>query len=274
MYSTQNWFPKPKNLAMGTNTNVKAHLDEAVFRAAKAGFSVMELQLEHLCRYDHEDPSILVNLVEMQKQYDLRFSGHAPYKKVDLASSDELTRYRSIQAVLKPFPFFEVLGVETVTVHTGRSNSLALANLANSLSILVKEAAKYNLRICLETAGRQGFFATFSTDEYKWLSQTTGCCLTLDLPHLLHIYEDGFLKETAELLPYAKNLHIADCSGTNHQHFPLGHGNFPFSQVWEVLQSSNYQGQITVDAMNSKFSPSKYLQQAVNFREFYSDYLA
>lgn len=260
--------------ALGTNTDAQNPITIPVERSACAGFKRFELQLEHKSLDTHKDPMEMVKLVRLQDEYQLNFSGHAPYLKIDLASSNVLTRQESIEAVCKRMPFFKALEVNMITVHTGLNNGVSsLENLSHSLDHLVSKAATYGITIALETAGREGKFFTPSVEEYQDLCQKTGCKLTLDLIHLLFLFPDRFFKVLTHLLPYSINIHIGDCYESKHQHFPLGYGTFPFTEVFEMLKASNYRGQITVDAMDRHFSPDLYLQKALDFKAHFSEFL-
>ena len=258
---------------MGTNTDVKNSLDIVVANGLKEGINNYELQLDHRALNDHKNPEILASLLHYQYIYGCKYSGHAPYRKVDLASKDDLKRYNSIEQVLETLPFFSALDVKTVTVHTGRENPSAEHNLLSSLDFLVKKSQQYGIDIALETAGREECFFTPTPEIYKEFSEKTGCKLTLDLIHLLWLYRSRFFDVLKKLLPYCVNIHIGDSYESRHQHHPLGYGTFPFVELLELLQNSNYSGQITADSMDGRFSSELYLRQAVKFKTYFSDFL-
>ena len=134
--------------AISTNTNPRTHLSVAVYGFAEKGYSRIELQCEHKAKEDYCNPRIIYELAAMQRDYKLKFSGHASYISTDLASADEIKRRQSVETVMKQIDFFAAFGVETVTVHTGRGNfSHNFDQLCFSVEQLVSYAAQFNMKV-------------------------------------------------------------------------------------------------------------------------------
>ena len=112
---------KRQPVAISTNTNPKAHLDVAAKQYADSGYNHIELQVEHGAMNDIKNPRVICGLTHLRQLYPkLKFSGHASYKKTDLAASDEIVRQKSVARVKKEIDFFKEFDVKLLTVHTGR----------------------------------------------------------------------------------------------------------------------------------------------------------
>lgn len=260
--------------AISTNTNPKAHLDVAAKQYADSGYSHIELQVEHGAINDIENPRVICGLTDLRQLYPkLKFSGHASYKKTDLAASDEIVRQKSVARVKKEIDFFKEFDVKLLTVHTGRGNSgTNFDKLCRSVEGLVAYSDTLDMEICVETAGRDGFLL-LTADEYAKLAQRTGCKLTLDLPHLMTTNPNNFWEDLDQLISLAGNGHLSDTFIPHHLHNPIGFGNFVNEHLIRFLFKRGYEGQIVIDAAEKGYSPEMYQNQGIAFCDRLSQYL-
>lgn len=263
--STQNLAA---TLAVSTNLMPKWPLFKSVWYAtAHFLFKHIELQLEHGSRNDHRDSKVVDFLKKRKQALDLEFTVHAPYRKIDLASHDEDSRLYSCAQVLETLRFCEEMEASRLTVHTGNRTPDGFSQLLKSLDEIVPKARACGVSICLENTGsdRPGWLL-LTEEECLLASQQTGCLLTLDLVHVFSANSDP-VATLQRLLPVTGNCHLSDTQDRQHLHLPLGFGNLPVSQIFEVLEQSGYKDRVVVDAVEQGYRPETYLQNAAEFRD-------
>jgi sugar phosphate isomerase/epimerase len=256
------------NIPIGISTNIlpKYSLPEAVACFDEYQFKHIELQTEYRARFDYTLPEVEVFLAACKSDIGIDFTVHAPYLKINLASVNEDLRKYSCLQVATLIPFCAELGVKCLTVHAAKQGASTLEKLLHSLELLVTQAQKYDISICLENTGsdRPGCLL-LTNEECIDVCNQTGCMLTIDLVHLFSLNSDPFAVLT-KLLPFAKNCHLADTQNHLHLHLPLGQGNLPIYDILALLCQHSYQGKLIIDEVEGEHTPGEYIKSAAAFR--------
>lgn len=267
---------KPTASRLGISTNILPHIKlvGAVEQLSNI-CATIELEIEgdskELINNSNACRKGIEALSKLQKTRDLTFSIHAPHKgyNSNLAATDEFTRRSFCQELERLIDFSAEIGAEIITCHPGYSKTNSkrdsIENLYRSLNELYIYASDRSIMICLENMGlERGSCLVLSPEEHVQICQRTGTWLTLDMVHLLSSSSQisQVYKQLLSLLPYIRNIHIADMLLPHHMHLPLGKGNLPISQIFEFLLKNRYQGNVMVDATGGSDFPSHiYIEQ-------------
>jgi sugar phosphate isomerase/epimerase len=254
-------------LGVSTNLLPKLSLKEAVHCLDQYKFKDIELQLEYKARFDYTSREVEQFLKECQLNLGMDFTVHSPYIRTDLAAEDESFRRSSVLEVLSSIVFAAELGARCITVHTGGYGERSLDQLLRSLDVLVEQAQKYEISICLENTGAEcPEWLLLSDEECVEVCYKTGCFLTIDLVHIFSLNSDPFAA-LDWLLPFACNCHLADTRDRQHLHLPVGQGNLPIHEILSVLDRSSYSGKVIVDEIEHMHTAQEYLEGAAAFRD-------
>ncbi len=137
-------------------------------------------------------------------------------------------------------------------------------------------AAQHSIQLCLENTGDdRPTFLLFSPAQYIDLARQTGTFLTLDLIHHASLFfeddypNEQFFQTAAEMLPYVRNVHIADMRIPQHIHLPMGQGNLPVSDLLQFLADYNYRGNVIIEETGGGFSSQQFVAAAKAFKANY-----
>ena len=126
------------------------------------------------------------DLGEEAKKYDIHLSLHAPYY-ISLSGVEEEKRLKSIDYISRSLHAAELLGADTIVIHTGsaakisRENAMALAS--DTLRRNLEVNGNTSLRMGLETMGKINQLGTL--DEVLTLCQISPLyCPVVDFGHL------------------------------------------------------------------------------------------
>ncbi|MFQ6105788.1 MAG: sugar phosphate isomerase/epimerase family protein, partial [Candidatus Hydrothermarchaeaceae archaeon] len=205
--------------------------EEAVRRIGEAGFDLWELIPEgsHLL----EDYSGIRDILQT---YNIGVAIHAPFSDLNIASSDERIRQKSIFLICGFIEVADFLGASTLTFHSGRvsrgeSWETALGYNMESIAEIAKFGKKYNVELCLENgptyAGAINTKAHELRDAMTSIDGLMG--ITLDVGHANTVGDVcSFIRE---LHPWLKNVHLHDNMGREDNHLAIGEGKINFKGI-------------------------------------------
>ncbi len=250
-------------------------------------FPVIEVELEHgakqiLSAAASEYDRTLKKLNQLRTANRLDLSVHSPYigAECNLAANDENTREVSCKLLRRTIEFCGDLEINYLTYHPGYKSTdrldLMIDNLKRSLEKLVPQAAALGVKLCLENTGAErSNFLVFSPAQYVEISRETDSYLTLDLiHHASHFSTDGrlnheFFETIEEMLPYIRNVHIADIIIPKHVHLPLGTGNLPIAELLDFLAIKQYHGNVIIEEIGGGYYSAQFFAAALEYRDLY-----
>ena len=193
----------------------------------------------------HQYPSqnITPDTVE---SYDLKYSIHAPFMDVNIASLQDHSRLNSIEQIKSSIDLANEINAEAVVVHPGLIPFLAnkyfrdeVFETANESMI---EIAAYGDDLGVMTTFEN--MPTFESMIYENMNDlneflsSNGLYMTLDVGHANHA---GYSADEM-IFDCIKHVHIHDNFGDDDSHLPLGEGSIELKRVVNNLESKNYDG--------------------------------
>lgn len=274
---------KQKKINIGISTNILPHnnLLEAVnILSTYSNLIEIEIEDDFIITLDDSKKYIdIINfLLELKLSKNLDFSVHSLHRSFshNLASKDENIRNSFCKTTKKIIDFSCDIGANIVTCHPGYIDTeylhCSIENLNKSFNELSSYAKRSKINLCLENMGKERKKCLIlSPKQHIKLCQETNTWLTLDIVHLLSYLSDINLLEQSlsELLPYTKNIHLADMLFPRHSHLPLGKGSLKISRILQYLSDNKYYDNLVVDATGgSSFTYKDYIKQFCGFFEF------
>jgi len=223
---------------------------EALERIAEAGFGQVEIW--------SDPPGVLSGHVDelfnaLGKRGLKACSLHAPFTGLDVSSTDEKLRERSVQQILDAMETAERLGCGHVIVHPGSGKyekrdhyDMAKSLLAKSTEELVKGAEERGLTLALENmlASRDGFRVGTRAAELRKVIESLsagnlGICLDTGHAHYNELEAWTETKDAGDLLI---DLHVNDNDGSKDDHRVPGEGTLNWPPFIKALKEANYRG--------------------------------
>lgn len=202
---------------------------------------------------DEVTETTIKRLLELARQYGLKYSVHPPV--VNTAASDDDERAGAVHAYTAALEVAARLGAGDVVVHSGhRSNPGVQAGEAwelaeQTLRVVGARAADLGVRLLLENTGWHAYgFMETPADLLRLADvacpQDTG--LLLDTGHaVLQGFDPA---ETARLwLPRLAQIHAHDNGGNTDDHLPLGRGVIDWASLISTLIESRWDGVFMIE---------------------------
>ena len=179
---------------------------------------------------------------DLLESYNLKYSIHAPFMDVNIASPQDQSRLNSIKQIESSIDLANEVDAEAVVVHPGTSSFLASKYFKKE----VYEFSNRSIKEIGDYANDLGVMATienmpnFDTMIYQdihalnELLEEYEMYMTLDIGHANHA---GY--STDEIIfDSIKHVHAHD----NDAQLPLGEGNIKLNDIINSLESKNYKG--------------------------------
>ena len=183
---------------------------------------------------------------DLLESYNLKYSIHAPFMDVNIASPQDQSRLNSIKQIESSIDLANEIDAEAVVVHPGTSSFLASKYFKKE----VYEFSNRSIKEIGDYANDLGVMATienmpnFDTMIYQdihalnELLEEYEMYMTLDIGHANHA---GY--STDEIIfDSIKHIHAHDNFGDDYAHLPLGEGNIKLNDIINSLESKNYKG--------------------------------
>lgn len=183
---------------------------------------------------------------DLLESYNLKYSIHAPFMDVNIASPQDQSRLNSIKQIESSIDLANEVDAEAVVVHPGTSSFLASKYFKKE----VYEFSNRSIKEIGDYANDLGIMATienmpnFDTMIYQdihalnELLEEYEMYMTLDIGHANHA---GY--STDEIIfDSIKHVHAHDNFGDDDAHLPLGEGNIKLNDIINSLESKNYKG--------------------------------
>jgi len=178
---------------------------------------------------------------------------HAPFTGLDVSSSNEELRKRSVQQILDAMEPGERLGCGHIVVHPGSGKydqrdhyDKAKKLLITSTEELVKEAEERGLTVALENmlAPRDGFRVGTRAAELREVIESLsagdlGICLDTGHAHYNGLEAWTETKDAGDLLI---DLHVNDNDGSKDDHKVPGEGTLNWPPFIKALKEVDYRG--------------------------------
>lgn len=183
---------------------------------------------------------------DLLESYNLKYSIHAPFMDVNIASPQDQSRLNSIKQIESSIDLANEIDAEAVVVHPGTSSFLASKYFKKE----VYEFSNRSIKEIGDYANDLGVMATienmpnFDTMIYQdihalnELLEEYEMYMTLDIGHANHA---GYSADEI-IFDSIKHVHAHDNFGDDDAHLPLGEGNIKLNDIINSLESKNYKG--------------------------------
>lgn len=198
------------------------------------------------------------SIKDIVKSFNFKYSVHAPYIDINLASVNPTLRKASEKTILKSIAFAADIDAKMVVSHVGRLSrdypkqmiTQSLKNVIPCLRKLTNASKNYGIIFTIENDHRSNdqILAGYP-EQLMFLIQEAGCKFTLDVGHANTLTKiETFIDKLAE---HIVNLHLHDNDGKQDTHLSLGKGNINFLAVLASLRKAGYNGPLIVEVHSS-----------------------
>ncbi|MEE0941896.1 MULTISPECIES: sugar phosphate isomerase/epimerase family protein [unclassified Methanobrevibacter] len=193
----------------------------------------------------HQYPAEFIDS-EILESYSLKYSIHAPFMDVNIASPQDQSRLNSIAQIKSSIDLANEINAEAVVVHPGLISFLANKYFKKE----VYEFANQSIKEIGDYAKNLGVMATienmpnFESMIYQNIADLNQLLvenemhMTLDIGHANHV---GYAPDEM-IFDSIKHIHVHDNLGDDDSHLPLGEGSIDLKYIINTLESKNYDG--------------------------------
>ena len=193
----------------------------------------------------HQYPAEFIDS-EILESYSLKYSIHAPFMDVNIASPQDQSRLNSIAQIKSSIDLANEINAEAVVVHPGLISFLANKYFKKE----VYEFANQSIKEIGDYAKDLGVMATienmpnFESMIYQNIVDLNQLLvenemhMTLDIGHANHV---GYAPEDM-IFDSIKHVHVHDNLGDDDSHLALGEGSIDLKYIINTLESKNYDG--------------------------------
>ena len=193
----------------------------------------------------HQYPAEFIDS-EILESYSLKYSIHAPFMDVNIASPQDQSRLNSIAQIKSSIDLANEINAEAVVVHPGLISFLANKYFKKE----VYEFANESIKEIGDYAKDLGVMATienmpnFESMIYQNIADLNQLLvenemqMTLDIGHANHV---GYAPDEM-IFDSIKHVHVHDNLGDDDTHLPLGEGSIDLKYIINTLESKNYDG--------------------------------
>ena len=224
-------------IGASTLAGIENDLEETLEFIENLGLDYAELVHQFPC--ENIDAEVLEN-------YNLKYSIHAPFIDVNIASVQDKSRINSVDQIKSSIDLANKIDAECVVVHPGLTSFLPnkyfkneVTNFANESMIELGRYAE-DLGV-LATFENMPSFNTMIYDNMEELNEflvSNDLFMTLDIGHAMH---SGYGADEM-YFDCIKHVHIHDNFGDDDAHLTLGEGTIDLNTIVNTLEKNNYDG--------------------------------
>lgn len=212
---------------------------------------------ELLHQYPHEEFDL-----DMLNSFNLKYTIHAPFIDVNIASVSTKSRLNSIEQIKDSIRLANEIDAKAVVVHPGLVPFLLKDQPEKIYEIAdksIEELGKYSADLgVMTTIENMPAFESMIYQDMNRLNETVeefDMAMTLDIGHANHsgISPDGMYFDSI------KHIHAHDNFGDDDTHLPLGEGNIELKRIIDAFKKKNYDGIYMIE-VNDKDSIKKSLE--------------
>ena len=195
-------------------------------------------------------------LKEVAKSQGLKYTLHAPFADINIASPSKPMLQASLKRLEKSMAFANALDAEVWVFHPGMKTGISMfypgqdwIQNVRSIQLLSKLAEKYNLQIALENVPEPFPFTMKTVRHFTKFYAETGLdlSLVLDVGHA-HISNEIslFLKAFKDKIVH---IHVSDNIGEIDNHLGLGYGKINWHKFAKSLKRISYSKTVMVESV-------------------------
>ena len=240
---------------------IEKPLEETLEFIENLGLEYMELV--------HQFPSEYID-IDMLESYSLKYTIHAPFMDVNIASVQEKSRLNSIEQIKESINLANELNCEAVVVHPGLTsflpNKYFPEKVINAANNSIKELGEYSKDLgVLTTIENMPDFPSMiykNMEDLNDLLVSLDMSMTLDIGHANHV---GYSPE-AMIFDSIKHVHAHDNFGADDAHLALGEGSIKLNTIISTLENNNYNGICIIEVNDFDSIKKSYEYLKKNFK--------
>ena len=219
-------------------------------------------ELVHQFRCENIDTEILEN-------YNLKYSIHAPFIDVNIASVQDKSRLNSVEQIKSSIDLANKIDAESVVVHPGLTSFLPNKYFKNEVDNFAKEsmielgayADDLGVLATFENMPSFNTMIFYDMEELNEFLTSNGLYMTLDIGHANH---SGYGADEM-YFDCIKHVHIHDNFGDDDAHLTLGEGSIELNSIVNTLEKNNYDGIYIIEVNNYDSIKNSYEYMKKNF---------
>ncbi len=199
----------------------------------------------------------ILKLKEAAKSYNLKYSLHAPFADVNIASPIKSLLNASLKRLTKSLENANSIDAKMWVFHPGQRTGIGqfypgadYRTMFQSIHQLYDVAENCGINISLENLPAKYWFLMNSPEEFQKMYKETGLPIgiTLDLGHAnLEGQIEPFFNQLADKIVH---IHASNNDGSDDQHFGVEDGNIDYNWFAETLIKIGYDKNIIVESMH------------------------
>jgi sugar phosphate isomerase/epimerase len=195
-------------------------------------------------------------LKDIGKSYNLKFSVHAPFADINIASPSKPILKAMLKRLKKSIAYAKDLDAYVWIFHPGLKTGVSMfypgmdwLQNCKTTQLLFKIADNYGVKIAIENVPEPYPFLLKSVDDftrfYGEVHEDIG--LVLDVGHAnINGQIEGFLKIFADRIVH---IHVHDNDGRSDQHLGVGYGTVDWQKFAKTLKEISYDKIVVIESI-------------------------
>jgi sugar phosphate isomerase/epimerase len=198
----------------------------------------------------------VATLNEAAKSKRLRYTVHAPFADINIASPSKPILNVTIKRLNQSLAFTNALNAQLWIFHPGCQTGISMfypgkawQQNIQSIRKLQATAEDYGVKIAIENLPEKyGFIMKNAEDFRKFYAETSlDIGIVLDVGHAnLEGQAETFLKEHPTRI---EHIHVSDNMGENDQHLGIGYGKINWQRFAENLRQIRYSKTLVIESV-------------------------
>ena len=251
------------NMKIGASAlaGIEYPLEKTLEFIENLGLDYVELVHQFPCEY------LNVNLLE---SYNLKYTIHAPFMDVNIASLQDKSRSNSIAQIKESIDLANRLNCEAVVVHPGLTsflpNKYFPQKVIESANSSIKELGEYSKDLGVLTTIEN--MPNFPSMIYQNMFELNDLLVSLDMHMTLDIGHANHAGYSADEMYFdsIKHIHAHDNFGDDDSHLALGEGSIELNTIINNLEKNNFDGIYIIEVNDYDSIKKSYEYMKKNFK--------
>jgi sugar phosphate isomerase/epimerase len=210
----------------------------------------------------------IAQLKEAAKSYNLKYSLHAPFADVNIASPIKLMLNASMKRLNQSLQNARAMDAKVWVFHPGQRTGIGqfypgadFRVMCQSIGQIYETAEEYGINIALENLPGKYWFLMNTPEEFMRLYRETNLPIgiTMDLGHAnLEGQIQPFFSLLADRIIH---IHASNNNGVDDQHNGIGDGNIDYNWFAQTLKKIGYDKSVIVESMTNVSESIQRLKQ-------------
>lgn len=240
---------------------IEKPLEDTLEFIENLGLEYVELVHQFPCEYIDTDTL---------ETYSLKYTIHAPFMDVNIASLQDKSRLNSIAQIKESIDFANEINAQAVVIHPGLTSFLPNKyfpdKVLKSANDSIKELGEYSadLGVLATVENMPNFPSMIYQNIYELndLLVSLDMTMTLDIGHANHA---GYPVDEM-YFDSIKHIHAHDNFGDDDSHLALGEGSIELNTIINTLENNNFDGIYIIEVNDYDSIKKSYEYMKKNFK--------